>query len=1076
MSIPKMSVNNPVLANMLMIIIIAFGVYAWINLPRELTPEIALQTATVTTLYPGASPEEVEKLVSAPIEDAIQENVSKINLMLSNSSEGRSVITIDFEEMSDRDFDKELENLRTAVEQVNELPEEILEDPQVIELDISSGFPMLTIVVGGDIAESQMRDIAETIKDEILDIKNIASVRIAGLREREIWVEVNPDRLKAYQLPIAAVITALGTSNLNLPAGTMELGNTEFMVRTMGEFANPDIIGETIIAVQPTGTPLRLRDVATVSDTYEEARTLSRISGKPSISLSVQKKSEGNTIALVAQLRELIEKRKSDLPEGAELTAVNDYSVILKERLGILETNAIFGLILVVLMLLLFIGWRNALFAALGIPVAFMATFWFMSLAGYSLSGVSLFGLILVVGIVVDDAIVVIENIYRHIEAGEPPKIAAIRGAQEVGWPVLAASLTTICAFGPLMFMSGTAGQFMRIVPIMAILVLIASLFEVFVILPAHVAEWGKPKPPQTGRSRLDNLRTRSPSTFSLIVLITGFFSWFITFFDFIRSRYVKILKRTIRWRYAFVGSVLFIGLIACVGAFVILDKELFPGEDFPQFYVKAEMPPSYGLQETTAVMTQIEEAAKTLPASEVAAIVSNIGIHTPTSGLAEGVTYGSNFGEVIIELTPKQERTRGVDEIIADMRNKTLTVSGVEELNYITQAGGPPQGEDVEVKVKGDQFDKLTELTGVLKTKLAQLDGVYDIRDDFRIGKSELRIHLKPEKAHQYGLTTFQIAQTVRTAIEGAKATTYREADEAIDVIVKYEEDTLQNIAELNNLLIATPTGAIVPLKDVTDITEEKGYSDIRRFDGERAITVYASVDREKTTPFAVNQALRSAFADVETLYPGYQLDFRGVFDEIVESFSELWKLFIVGLLLIYVVLGAQFKSFLQPIIIMFAVPFGMIGAMFGLLLSNATLSMVAMFGIVALSGIVVNDSIVLIDFINKYRERGYNKWYAILKGGSIRLRPIILTSLTTIFGLIPMAIGLGGKSPIWMPMAYTIIFGLAFATTMTLFVMPALYAITTDLRGLVLRNPEERFRIVSDEDLLGEAVPADD
>ena len=1075
MSIPKMSVNNPVLANLLMIIIIAFGVYAWINLPRELTPEIALQTATVTTLYPGASPEEVEKLVTAPIEDAIEENVSKINLLLSNSSEGRSIITVDFEEMSDREFDKELENLRTAVEQVNELPEEILEDPQVLELDVSSGFPMLTVVVGGDISESQMRDIAENLKDEILDIKNIAAVRIAGLREREIWVEVNPDRLKAYQLPIAGIITALGASNLNLPAGTMELGNTEFMVRTMGEFASPDTIGETIIAVQPTGTPLRLSDVATVSDTYEEARTLSRTNGKPSISLSVQKKSEGNTIALVAELRELVEKRKSDLPEDAELTAVNDYSVILKERLGILETNAIFGLVLVVLMLLVFIGWRNAVFAALGIPVAFMATFWFMSIAGYSLSGVSLFGLILVVGIVVDDAIVVIENIYRHIETGESPKVAAIRGAQEVGWPVLAASLTTICAFGPLMFMSGTAGQFMRVVPIMAILVLIASLFEVFVILPAHVSEWGKAKI-QTGRSRLDSIRTRSRDAFTIGIRITGFLVWFATFFDLIRNRYVRILKTTIRHRYAFVGSVLWIGLFACVGAFFILDKELFPGEDFPQFFVQAEMPPSYGIQETSEIVTQIEAAAKTLPSTEVAAIVSNIGIHTYNAGIVQGVTYGSNFGEVIVELTPKQERTRDVDAIIAALRKETATISGIEELNFVTQEGGPPSGRDVEVKVKGAQFNQLTALADVLKERLHQMDGVYDIQDDFRIGKSELRIYLKPEKAHQYGLTTFQIAQTVRTAIEGAKATTYREADEAIDVVVKYEEDTLQNLAELNNLLIATPTGAIVPLKDVADITEEKGYSDIRRFDGERAITVYASVDRQKTTPFEVNQALMRAFADVESLYPGYQLDFRGVFDEIIESFSELWKLFTVGLLLIYVVLGAQFKSFIQPIVIMFAVPFGMIGAMFGLLLSNATLSMVAMFGIVALSGIVVNDSIVLIDFINKYRERGYNKWYAILKGGSIRLRPIILTSLTTIFGLIPMAIGLGGKSPIWMPMAYTIIFGLSFATTMTLFVMPALYAITTDLRGLVLRNPEARFRPVSDEDLLDAAVPADD
>ena len=1058
-----------------MILIIIFGLYAWINLPRELTPEIALQSATVTTLYPGASPEEVEKLVSAPIEDAIEENVNKINLMLSTSSEGRSVISVDFDEMSDREFDKEMENLRTAVEGVNDLPEEILDDPKVMELDVSSGFPMLTIVVGGSISEAQMRDIAENLKDEILEVKNIASVQIAGLREREIWIEVNPDRLKAYNIPITAVTMALQARNLNLPAGTMEIGNTEFMVRTMGEFPNPDYIGDTIIRVQPTGTPLRLRDIATVSDDYEEARTLSRIDGEPSISLSVQKKKEGNTISLVAELRDLVKERQADLPEGAVLTPVNDYSVILKERLGILETNAIFGLILVILMLFLFIGWRNALFAALGIPVAFMATFWFMSLAGYTLSGVALFGLILVVGIVVDDAIVVIENTYRHIEAGESPKVAAIRGAEEVGWPVLAASLTTIGAFGPLMFMSGVSGQFMRIVPIMAIIVLVASLFEVFVILPAHVSEWGKAIT-RTGRSRLDNLRTRSPRAFTLSILFTGFFAWFTTIFDLIRNRYVRILKITIRKRYVFVGSVIFIGVIACVSAFLVLDKELFPGEDFPQFYVKAEMPPSYGMQETTDVVAQLEDAAKTLPEDEIAAIVSNIGLHTPTSGLFEGVTYGSNFGELIIELVPKDQRTRNTDEIIATLRNKTANISGIEKLNFVKLEGGPPQGQDVEVKVKGTRFETLAEIADRLKVTLSQIDGVEDVRDDFRIGKSELRIYLKPEKAALFGMSTLQVAQTVRTAIEGAKATTYREADEAIDVIVKYNEDSLQTIEGIRDMLIATPTGLIVPLKDVAVIAKEKGYADIRRFEGERAISVYAVVDRTKTTPFKVNQELISAFANVEALYPGYRLDFRGVFDEIRESFSELWKLFIVGILVIYMILGAQFKSFTQPIIILFAVPFGMIGAMVGLLLSNATLSMVAMFGIVALAGIVVNDSIVMIDFINKYRERGFNRWYAILKGGSVRLRPIILTSVTTIFGLIPMALGLGGKSPIWQPMANTIIFGLAFATIMTLFVMPSLYAITTDLRGVFLKDPEARFRTVSDEELLGAAVPADD
>ncbi len=1070
-----MSVNNPVLANMLMILIIIFGLYAWITLPRELTPEIALQTATVTTIYQGASPEAVEKLVTAPIEDAIEENVSKINLMLSTSSEGRSIISVDFEEMSDREFDKEMENLRTAVEGVNDLPEEILDDPKVIELDVSSGFPMLTIVVGGSISETQMRDIAENLKEEILEIKNISGVQIAGLREREIWIEVNPDRLKAYNLPITTVAMALQVGNLNLPAGTMEIGNSEFMVRTIGEFPNPDYIGETIIGIQPSGTPLRLSDVATVSDTYEKARTLSRINGESSISLSVQKKKEGNTISLVAKLRELVEERKTDLPEGAVLTPVNDYSVILKERLGILETNAVFGLILVILMLFLFIGWRNALFAALGIPVAFMATFWFMSIAGYSLSGVSLFGLILVVGIVVDDAIVVIENTYRHIERGETPKDAAIKGAEEVGWPVLAASLTTIGAFGPLMFMSGVSGQFMRIVPIMAIIVLVASLFEVFVILPAHVSEWGKARV-KTGRSRLEGLRTRSTGAFTTSIRIAGFFAWFTTIFDIIRNRYVRILKLTIRRRYIFVGSVLFIGLIVCVGAFMLLDKELFPGEDFPQFYVKAEMPPSYGIQETTAVIAQLEDAAKTLPTDEVAAIVSNVGLHTPTTGLMEGITYGSNFGELIIELVPKQERTRNTDQIIASLRKQTTEISGIEKLNFVKLQGGPPQGQDVEVKVKGDRFEQLSEIADRLKVTLSGIDGVEDIRDDFRIGKSELRIYLKREKAAIFGMSTLQVSQTVRTAIEGAKATTYREADDAIDVIVKYREDRLQTIQELENLLITTPTGSIIPLKDVAVIAEDKGYADIRRFEGERAISVYATVDKSKTSPFIVNQNLRDSFKDIESLYPGYRLDFRGVFNEITQSFGELWKLFIIGVLVIYVILGAQFKSFTQPIIILFAVPFGMIGAMVGLLFSNATLSMVAMFGIVALAGIVVNDSIVMIDFINKRRESGYNRWYAILKGCSIRLRPIILTSLTTIIGLIPMSLGLGGKSPIWTPMANTIIFGLAFATLMTLFVMPSLYAITTDIGGLFKKGSEERAPVVTDSDLLGAAVPADD
>lgn len=1041
MSIPKLSVGNPVLSNLLMMIIIIFGVYAWIVLPRELTPEISFNSATVTTLYPGASSEDVEKLVTVPIEDAIEENVNNIDIVLSVSSEGRSLITIQFEEISDRDFDKEFQNLRTAVDRVNDLPTEILDEPQVQEIDISSGFPMLTIVVGGDISEDQMREIAEDLKDEILEIKNVSAVRLAGVREREIWVEANPDQLKAYNLPIEAVINALRTHNLNLPAGTLEMGTSEYLVRTMGEFNNLQEIENAIIRARPTGTPLRVRDVATVSDTYEKPRTLSHINGQPSISLSVQKKTEGNTIRLVKQIRELVEQRKQNLPEGTELSVVNDYSVILQERLGILQNNAVFGLILVVILLYLFMGWRNAFFAALGIPVAFMATFFFLHWSGYSLSGVTLFGLILVVGIVVDDAIVVIENVFRRIQEGMPPKEAAITGAQEVGWPVLAASLTTIAAFGPLMFMSGTPGQFMRIIPITAILVILASLFEVFMILPSHIAEWGKAQSRQQRRH---------------------------VWFDRIRRRYVHVLKGTIRRRYIVVCGVFAVGILVSIGAFSQLERQLFPGEDFPQFYIKAEMPPSFGLKETSTALAKVEEVAMSLPSDERIAVVTNIGLVTPTS-LLGGSSIRSNIGEVLVELVPKDQRVRSTDEIIAGLRGKVEAISGIEKLTFEKQAGGPPQGADVEVKVKGEQFDQLETIASSLKEKLHQIDGVYDIRDDFVTGKSEIRLRVKEDRAHQYGLNIFQIAYNVRNALEGNITTTYRDADESVDVIVKYNSDDLQSIASLEELLIPTPNGTMVPLRDVAEAQEEGGYSEIRRFENERAITVTAAVDSEKTSAFAVNQVLIQAFKDIESLYPGYRLDFRGVFDEINESFGQLGRLFIVGILIMYVILGAQFKSFIQPVIILFAVPFGFMGSMIGLLIIGAPLSMVALFGTVALAGIVVNDSIVMIDFINQYRIRGYHKWRAILKGGSVRLRPIILTSVTTICGLIPMAIGLGGKSPIWMPIAYTIIFGLFAATLLTLFVMPALYAITADIRELFIKRERMTEPVFDNTALIG-------
>ena len=430
----------------------------------------------------------------------------------------------------------------------------------------------------------------------------------------------------------------------------------------------------------------------------------------------------------------------------------------------------------------------------------------------------------------------------------------------------------------------------------------------------------------------------------------------------------------------------------------------------------------------------------------------------------------------MLVELVPKDQRKRSVDEIVDALRPQIAKVSGIEKLTIDKLQGGPPSGADVDVKIKGPDFPELKRISNMLQAELRQMDGVYEIRDDFLVGKSELRVHVKEEKAHQYGLNVFQIAYNVRNAIEGNITTTYRDADEAVDVIVKYNEGALQTISDLGELLIAAPTGEIVPLRDIADIREEKGYVEVRRFDGDRAITVNASVDSDKTTAVEVNQSLIGAFAGIETMFPGYRLDFRGEFDQIQESFADLIRLFTIGVFLIYVILATQFKSFLQPVIILLAVPFGIIGAMIGLLAVGATLSMIAMFGIVALAGIVVNDSIVLIDFINRYRRNGSERWRAILRGASVRLRPILLTTITTVCGLIPMATGLGGKSPIWMPLASTIIFGLTFATLLTLFIMPALYAITTDINALFARDRSPTNSAAMEELPVGAGVSADD
>ena len=1014
MSIFKISVDNPVFVNMVMIAVIVLGTYSFITLPRELEPEIDFNWVFIFTIYPGASPEEIEQLVTIPIEEEIQD-VEKIDMVSSESAEGMSFVMVKFDQMSDDEFDKLFQDLRTEVDKVRDLPEDA-EAPEVTQLTSTMFWPIINVVLSGDRSERDMKEWAKRIREDILDIKDVAKADILGTREREIWVEVDPDRLYGYGLSMMQVMNALRSSNLNLPGGDIKMGRSEYLIRTLGEFDEVTEIQNVIVHTFGPGAQVRVRDLAQVKDTYEDASTLSRINGRPSITLSVMKKKQGNSIQITDDIKELVEEWEArKLPEDLKITLTWDSSVQIRDSLHKLETNALLGIILVFAALYLFLGGRNAIFAAIGIPVTFMATFFFMKVTGRTLNGSSLFGLVLVLGIVVDDAIVVVENVYRYMQKGLSPREAVIKGTPEVAIPVLSSTLTTVAAFLPLMLMSGIIGKFMKVVPIVVCLVLAASVIEAFFILPSHIADWAK-------------LRTRE--------------GWGGRLHVRLRRWYTRYLIKVLRRRYWVMGCVLVLAA-ASAGLIPLVGVEMFAGEELAKFTVDVWMAPGTRLEETDRIISQAEQMALALPREEVAAVVANVGIlqtHDDT-------IVNTHVGQVMVDLVEPNKRKRTTSEIIDELRGKVKSITGISRLELSELAGGPPTGKPVEVKVKGKYLDELQEVAELVKAELGMMEGVTDINDDFSMGKKEIRIHVDEDKAALLGLDVFQIAGTVRAAFEGSKATVFRDGDEEVDVVVKFRGDEREKLSDIERMRIPSLTGGMVPFRNVAKVSVQRGYSEIARFQGDRAISVSADIDKSVTSMVEVNRALAERFRDIQQRYPGYRLDFRGEFEEFKEAFSSLGRLFVIGIILIYLILGTQFKSWAQPLVIMFTVPFAFIGAMIGLLINRDPFSIVTLFGIVALAGVVVNDSIVLVDFINKARTRGMPKWRAIITGGRLRLRPILLTSITTIFGLLPMATGLGGKSATWAPLANTIVWGLAASTFLTLFVIPSLYTIVDDI-----------------------------
>ena len=1017
-SVFRLSVSNPVLVHMITIATIVFGSYMLINMPRELERDMSFNWALIWVTYPGVSPDEIEKLITKPIEDEIAD-VNKIESITSTAAEGFTGISVKFDQnISRNEFDKLYQDLRTELDKVQNLPEDA-EDPAMFKLESNTLTPVIDLVIAGDFPEKERRDLAEELQDEIAAVEDVLEVSIYGIRDRQIWVEIDPDRLDRYSLTLGQVVGALAAKNMNVPAGELKIGRLEYLLRTVGEFDSIDQIQNVIVQQIPGGGKIRIKDVGQVQDTYEEPTIIPRLNGKPAITLSVAKRGEGSTTQIVNTVRTIVEKyRINRLPEGAEISLVNDSSIQIRNSLGKLQYNALFGVLLVLLVLYIFMGLRNAIFVAIGIPLTLLITFGLMGAANESINTMSLFGLVLVLGIIVDDAIIVMENVYRRMQEGESPIQAAINGAHEVAGPVITASLTTAAIFLPLALLPGIVGKFMKIIPIIVALTLAASLFECFFILPSHIADWGK-----VGRPKSQDRLMRH-----------------------LLKPYTRFLSFTLRRRYWVLGGIILCLFLSFLPIrFGLVEVDMFRSDDYPMIFVHVTMPVGTRLETTDDVIREFEEVTLAMPKSEIEAVIARTGWHEVQNNFNE---RNGNLGMLHIELTEAKDRERTLDEIIAELRQKFSRITGPDRIGFQTRDEGPPTGKDVEVIVTGKYFAELEAITDELKAELAKTPGVTDISDNYALGQEEIKLHIDDDKANEYGLTLQQIAFTARNAFEGTKATVFRDGDEEIDVVVKFSESARATLKDVEDLKLMGAMGVPVPLRDVAQLSMAQGYSTIHRYKGERAITITANVDEEIASGVSVNQRLRARFDKISPRYPGYNLESGGEFAEFQQVFSDIPVFFAFGIMLVYFILGTQFRSFLQPLIILMTVPFAFIGAMVGLITSGNPLSVASTYGLVALAGIVVNDSIVLVEFINRQRTEGVGKWQAIINGGRTRLRPILLTSITTVCGLLPMALGVGGKSATWMPMASTIVWGLSVATLLTLFVIPAFYAISDDIR----------------------------
>ncbi len=1030
MSITRIAVNKPTTVMVLTVFIVVAGFTSYLTIPREAAPDVNIPFMIVTTVYPGVAPEDIESLVTRKIEQELK-TLRNVREITSNSSESVSIIAVEFEPSVD--LDNALQQVRDKVETAKRHLPADADEPVVTEVDFEN-MPIINIILTADYDLVKLKRVADMFADDFEAIPGVLEARIAGELEREVQVNLDPARLQQYNLSIFDVVNTIRSEHITIPGGAMDLGDYVYSVRVPGEIKDPYAFADLVVTANHQGV-VYVRDVAEVEYGFKDRQTISRFNGEPCITISVTKRSGENIIAIADAVRDIIEERKPFLPHGTRVDIQGDFSKWIRVMLADLENNIISGFIMVVLCIFAFLGLTNSLFVAAAIPLSMLISFGVLHAMGITLNFIVLFSLIMALGMLVDNAIVIVENIYRHRGLGKGAVQAAVEATEEVASAVAASTLTTVAAFAPMLFWPGIMGEFMQYLPITVITVLFSSLFVALIINPAFCARFMKMD--EKGQDRFTSG--------------SGFYTRVVV------GNYERLL-RLASGRPKTTMSLAFGWLLVSIALYSVFGQgvEFMPEVDPDSMQITVEGPVGLRLEATDAIVRQLEEQARGIP--DVTSMVTNVGV-SGGGGMVSAVAT-SNQARIYLDFVDFEDRSQ------SSLRTYNESIPLLE---YVTGARvrlrkeetGPPVGEPVEIQISGDDFLTLGSIAQSVRETIGDVPGLVDLRDDFESSKPELRVRVDRDKAAVLGLNTQDVAMALRSAIHGMEAGTFRVEEDDYDITVRFAERYRRQPADLDRIFLFTE-GRQIPLSAVADFGTAAGFGTIRRADLRRVVTItgtnYGRLANDVLTD------VRARLEDLE-LPAGYTLSYRGQDEEQQAAAAFLSRALVLALFIIAMILVSQFDSLVVTLIILSSVVLSTAGALWGLLIAGMPFGIIMTgVGIISLAGVVVNNAIVLLDYIGKLRTWGRAKQDAVIEAGKVRFRPVILTALTTVVGVLPLAVGWsfdfrtlrfaagGSSSQWWAPMAVVIIYGLVVSTVLTLVVVPSMY--------MILGPSEEKYR----------------